>query len=156
MRRIKICVLTVFLAMILTGCSSFLKDKPPVIRYGKDACQQCKMIISDEKFACAILDIIGGTYKFDDIGCMAAYESTHAVKVKKGWVHDAKTQAWLLASQAQYVHGSGLVTPMGYDVAAFANEEDAESFIKEQAQGALILYEDIAALPVNENEQNEQ
>ncbi len=42
------------LALLAAGCAQGTAEiKPPEIRYGEDVCVECKMIISDPRFAAA-------------------------------------------------------------------------------------------------------
>lgn len=43
------------------------------IRFGYDACDNCKMKIMDPKFGGVITTAKGKTFKFDDVGCLLSY-----------------------------------------------------------------------------------
>ena len=62
MRRL---VYAAFLAALIfsAGCSGLSSDKAPNIRYGKDPCAECRMIIGDERFAAAFVNEDGEGYK---------------------------------------------------------------------------------------------
>jgi copper chaperone NosL len=56
------------LALVLfSSCSS---SGPEKINLNKDDCHNCKMSISDKRFACEIVTEKGRAYKFDDITCL--------------------------------------------------------------------------------------
>lgn len=98
------------------------------IKWDRDPCTRCKMIISDRRFAC---EIRGGpkdtVFKFDDVGCAATWL---AEKLKEyPWMADGATrlwvadfegggQRWLDAPVAHFVKGPS--SPMGYNYAAYA------------------------------------
>jgi hypothetical protein len=97
--------------LLLAGCS---RENAPNIRYGEDACAQCRMIINDSRFAVAVLEN-GDWKKFDDIGCWLKSGATGKILVR---AYDA--DAWLDVTQAKFVRG--VQSPMGYGIAASAKE----------------------------------
>lgn len=115
--------LFVLLSTLLTfaGCST----GPTPIKFGQDACDFCKMTISDKKFGGEVVTQKGKVYKFDDINCIRDYLATDIFKgeLPEVYLVDYKstgkllpaTQAYLL--QSEEVHG-----PMGGNIAAFENE----------------------------------
>lgn len=116
------------LALLLTGCQATDLSGPPQIRYGEDVCDQCNMIISEPRFAAAYISDNGDTRRFDDIGEMFLYANVNNEAVSVYWVHDYENESWLEADSATYVHSQDLMTPMGWGLAAFSGEEDAEAF----------------------------
>ncbi|OUC08222.1 hypothetical protein RY27_10265, partial [Litorilinea aerophila] len=91
MRQIgKILLLFLALSGILSGCARVSAEPaPPEIRYGEDICQECKMIISDPRFAAGYAyEPVPGRYQslsFDDIGDMLAYAARHPAHVIVDW-----------------------------------------------------------------------
>ena len=119
--------------IVLSACApASTETKPPDIKYNRDVCDSCGMIISDPKFAAATLMTNGETRKFDDIGDMVAYHAQHSeLQVKAWFVHDYPTQAWIRAEDAFFVVSrEKLITPMGRGVAAFSAQSAAEAFSK--------------------------
>ena len=121
------------LAGFLSGCgkeADWPNGMAP-IKWDRDACERCKMIISDKRFASQLR---GGpkdtVFKFDDIGCAATWL---AEKHKEyPWMTDASThlwvadfahpgKVWLAAQAAHYL--SGKTSPMGYNYAAYADAQ---------------------------------
>lgn len=121
------------LAGFLSACSDDA-DWPngmAAIKWDRDVCTRCKMVISDRRFA---TQMRGGpkdtVFKFDDIGCAATW---CAEKLKEyPWFSDAATRLWvadfanpgkrwLAAQTAHYV--SGKTSPMGYNFAAFGEAQ---------------------------------
>lgn len=108
---------------------------PPKIRYGSEPCSECHMLISDERFAGALLLKSGLYEKFDDIGCLfKRLKSGHPADAEEIWVNDYTNQKWIRAHYAHYLVQKSVQTPMGYGILAFANEQDAMSFAAEPAQ----------------------
>ncbi len=130
----------------LVACSGASPDQPPKIRYGEDMCDECKMLISEARFAAAYITENGDVRRFDDIGGMFVYHQKHMEPVARYWVHDYKTSIWIRGDQAVYVHSPNIQTPMGYGVVAFKNRSDAESFASEKG-GKILTLQDLLANP---------
>ncbi len=64
------------------------------IKWDRDTCTRCSMVISDRRFAA---ELRGGpndtAYKFDDIGCMASWMKDKAEEHK--WINEAATRMWV-------------------------------------------------------------
>ncbi len=105
---------------------------PPDIVYGEDVCDQCGMIISEARFAAAsIVEVDGVTAprRFDDVGDMLAYHQTNSgLAVRRWYVHDYDTEAWLDAAGAYFVKGADIRGPMGGKIAAFSIPMRAAEF----------------------------
>ena len=142
MRRL---ISAVFLAglVLLAGCSRQTADKAPNIRYGKDACAECRMIIGEKKCAAALIGTDGESVKFDDIGCMKAYLQKNAMTAKYAWVHDYQSDEWIDQRKAVFVRSEYLVTPMGYGIAAFSATQASEQFLADHA-GQKISWDEIS------------
>ncbi len=130
-----------FLSMLgalisFTGCQAS-QERPPQIRYGRDTCAQCGMIISEARFAAAYRTRQGLWRFFDDIGDMLAYQSAHREDVAIFWVHDYETQEWLQAERAFFVRSSALHTPMGHGIVALGSRERADQLAR-QVQGDVL------------------
>ncbi len=107
----------------MAGCS---REQRPPIRYGRDVCAQCGMIISEARFAAAYLTRQGDWRFFDDIGDMLEFYRVHREDVAVFWVHDYEGEAWLRAESAFFVKGAGFYTPMGHGIVAVGSRERAE------------------------------
>lgn len=124
-------VITCVMAMhTLIGCERTDALAPPAIRYGEDECAVCRMIISDDRYAAAIvaLDDRDRHVKlaFDDIGCIFEYElSQNHPRILARYVKDMRTAEWLDLNSAELVHSRHLHTPMAFGVAAAATLDDA-------------------------------
>lgn len=98
---------------------------PPAIRYGRDRCDACGMIISDPRYAAAARH--GPVaYRYDDIGCLVGHSGTAlAARRATGYVHDAESHDWLEAASAAFVRSPAISTPMGFGLAAYRTPEAA-------------------------------
>ena len=81
------------------------------------------MIITDPRFASAIVDENGEVMKFDDIGCMQNFTKENNTKPKYAWVHDYETEEWILHDDAILTRSEEIVTPMGYGILAIKRRE---------------------------------
>lgn len=124
---------TPFTSLLLGGCGddgSWAEGMTP-IKWDRDACVRCKMIISDPRFA---VEIKGGpkntVFKFDDMGCAATWrveklaEYPWMAEPATGfWVADynGRGEKWLNALSAHFQ--AGRTSPMGYNYAAFAEPQ---------------------------------
>jgi len=129
-REVLACACALLMSVPAAGCRREAELAPPEIRYGESVCVECDMIISDERFAAAIL--VEGprgpeARLFDDIGDLFAYESGRPeLRVLARYVHDLGTREWLDAESAVFLRSPALHTPMVSGIAAFAARADAE------------------------------
>jgi copper chaperone NosL len=127
-KRWTVHILATLALLLLVGCRQAANlEEPPEIAYGQDVCERCGMIISEEKFAAAYWTAGGEARRFDDIGGMIAYDTEESEDVASYWVHDFGTGEWMRAEEATYVLDTDLMTPMGFGIAAFADEEQARA-----------------------------
>jgi copper chaperone NosL len=105
-------------AMLLVGCGPVDLSRPPAIRLGEEACARCRMIISDERFAAALITPDGETLKFDDMGCLIQHESCGLRPATAYWIRDFGGSGWLNARDAVFVHSKTISSPMGFGLAA--------------------------------------
>lgn len=120
------------IAFFLMGCSSSTNlDEPPEILYGQDVCEECGMIINEERFAASYVTESEEIRRFDDVGGMLLYDQKHQEDVRVYWVHDFDTEEWIDAKDAVFVLDEGLITPMGWGLAPFATQEQAETYMAE-------------------------
>ena len=111
------------LVAFLAGCGG-AAEGPPRIRYGRDTCAECRMIIADERFAAAARED-GRALKFDDIGCLFAYRKSHPA-AEAGWVRDSSSGRWIESAAAQFVVRKDLATPMVYGITAIKKGDHDE------------------------------
>jgi copper chaperone NosL len=123
-------------------------NRPTDIRYGVDACDECRMIINESRFATAYRGQDGQPRRFDDIGCMVLYLHQHDEHVKAYWVHDYQANKWMRGKSAYFVHSDSLYTPMGYGIVAMADEENAQ-LLANAHQGNVVHLHGVLALRLN-------
>lgn len=144
-------LIALVLTLSLAACGGGqAKIEPPAIYYGEDVCDQCNMIISDERFAAAmIVEVEPGrtdSRVFDDIGGMLLYQNAHLeLKVLARYVHDYETKEWLAAEDAYFVHSEQVHSPMNHGVIAAKTQEQAERLAAE-FDGRVMAYAGLADL----------
>ncbi|MBF0444459.1 MAG: hypothetical protein HQL68_02640 [Magnetococcales bacterium] len=104
--------------MLLAGCERTPADGPKKVRWDRDFCESCRMLLSDRHYAAQILDAKGKYHLFDDPSEMLLafanrYNKDSAAKL---YVTDSKSGKWLDARKASY--NSGHLTPMGFGYGA--------------------------------------
>jgi copper chaperone NosL len=139
MRRWTVLILATLALLLFVGCGQAANvEDPPEIAYGQDVCERCGMIISEEKFAAAYWTAGGEARRFDDIGGMLAHNTEQSEDVASYWVHDFASGEWIRAEKAFLVLDSDLMTPMGFGIAAFAGEEQADAMAYGQ-EGVMVM-----------------
>ena len=119
-------------ALAACGKNSSWPEGMAEIKWDRDTCARCSMVISDRRFAAQIKGGPKSTvFKFDDIGCVTywlrdklkdyPWMSEAATKL---WVADAANQGdklvWHDAVGAHYI---GKVSPMGYNYVAVSRPQ---------------------------------
>lgn len=107
-----------------------------------DLCYFCNMKIytKDEEMGASTAQAIkaDGTHVFfDDSGCMTNAEKKYNEKFTKKWVRDFTTKEWVEADKAVVVKAN-VTTPMKYNYIFFANEENANKYIKDNKTNGVI------------------
>ena len=135
------------LAAALSACghSGAWPEGMAEIKWDRDTCTRCSMVISDRRFAA---EMRGGekgiVFKFDDIGCAMFWLRDKAKDfpwmaepATRLWVADAsgKGDKWLDARKAHY--GSGAMSPMGYNFSARSYAEAGTQGFEEMRQHVL-------------------
>jgi copper chaperone NosL len=115
-------------ALALVGCGgSADASKPPKIDYGHDTCERCRMIISEERQAAALVAGDGKKTLFDDTGEMiATVQENGLASGQRVWVHDYGSEAWIDGTKALFVAGPEIMTPMGTGLVAFKERSAAD------------------------------
>ncbi len=136
------------LLLFVTGCSKKSNEpEPPEIRLGEDACDECRMIINEQRFAAAITTANGEVRRFDDIGGMLIYDKKHNEDVARYWVSSYTSDKWLNAAEAYFISSKSkeLDTPMAYGIIAVENESEASELSKEY-DGKVMNFKQIREL----------
>lgn len=134
-----------YAALVVAGMFSSCAPKAPeAVKLNSDACDFCKMTISDGRFAAQMITNKGRVYKFDDLSCMQNYvREEPARKESRLFIADFNKPAeFLEVEKASYVSGEGVGSPMGGNTAAFSDEASANSYAQ-KINGAVLNWGDI-------------
>jgi len=137
MRNLLISVL-----LIATGCGNRL-PRPAEID-ASDMCAQCKMAISERRYAAEISDGEGNVIKFDNIDCMVRYAAVHGLKDKAAawFVMNSDGREWLDAHQAFLVKSPSIPGPMGSGILAVGNPGAADD-LAHRFSADVLRFEDL-------------
>jgi len=115
--------LMAILVLLLAACSGEPETGPKPVKWDRDACERCRMVLSDRYHSAQVRWVPEGkrskVMKFDDIGCAALWLQDKPWKdaaTTELWVTDHRTGDWIDARLATYVKGH--VTPMEYGLGA--------------------------------------
>lgn len=141
MRNIAICIsaLTLLLAPGLAGAKS------------QNTCKM-NMEITEKLFS--VTGDMGTPVQLADIGCTPAMFQEMCAMEQTGFndtatVFDYVTGEEINMSAAWFVVGSGVSTPLGSDIVAFADLEGAENFVENQGAGRIIRYDELLDMEVS-------
>ena len=108
--------------LLFAGCDSEPQTGPAKLTFDRDACERCRMLISDRFHAAQVR---GGeknkAFKFDDIGGAVIWLEDQTWKEEPKteiWVTHHQTGEWINAKEAWYVQEKH--TPMNYGFSAEA------------------------------------
>lgn len=143
-RRFLMCVTCATAAAVVAACApTNAEPTPPDIVYGQEVCDTCGMIISDPKFAAALVLEDGGSLKFDDLGDMFVHHMDHPnLKVRAWFVHDYDSEQWIRGETALYVASAAIKAPMGGGLVAFTDRASAEEFAHTLAEAQVLTFDE--------------
>lgn len=113
MTRIKYNAFLVLLFLIISSCEK-VENKPKDPLWGKQSCSNCRMILSEKRYAAQRVLTSGKTYYYDDINCALIHR--HGVNDGVLYVRPHGGSEWIDAKKARY--NAGLMTPMDSGVGA--------------------------------------
>ncbi|MEW8050733.1 MAG: nitrous oxide reductase accessory protein NosL [Candidatus Thiodiazotropha sp.] len=108
----------------LIGCSGDSGSGPLEVKWDRDACERCRMVLGDRFHSAQIRYFPpdkqrSAVARFDDIGCAILWLSEKPWQqdpTTEIWVTDHRTGEWIDATRAIYVTGNH--TPMEYGLGA--------------------------------------
>lgn len=102
------------------GCTRGSTEGPAPIKFDRDICRGCGMVISDKRFAAEVRGGPDGRItKFDDVGCALKWLEAQTFAndpATRIWVASQDDGHFLEARRAHFVDGAH--SPMGYGFAA--------------------------------------
>ncbi|MCP3687208.1 MAG: hypothetical protein GY784_02235 [Gammaproteobacteria bacterium] len=109
----------ILLVMLLCACSGEPETGPEQVNWNRDACDHCRMMISEPDFAAQVRyfkdDNKSKVATFDDIGCAVVWlqESPWSNDERTEiWVVDHRSKEWIDARTATFIPNRK--TPMNY------------------------------------------
>lgn len=112
--------------MLAAGCSGDPGTGPVEVRWDRDICERCRMVLSARQHSAQIrvkqAEGRSRIYKFDDIGCAVLWLEQQPWRDNTPteiWVNDHRNGEWIDARKAYYV--TGQLTPMEYGLGAQAD-----------------------------------
>ena len=110
--------------LVLSGCGGDPQTGPLEPHWDRDACERCRMVLSDHDYSAQIRYLPQGkkrtrTLWFDDIGCATLWLAEQPWRDDPSveiWVTDYQSGKWIDARTATYVKQR--VTPMAYGLGA--------------------------------------
>ena len=137
-------VAIIFLPLVFSSCSS----GPEPIQLGKEACDHCKMTISDPRYGGEIVTAKGKVYKFDDLGCLTSFMSENSLSkadikdiyaVNFSGDHNlVRFDEHLLLFKCDQLH-----TPMNGNTAAFDNSDSLAVLMKQYKKGIPLNWDEL-------------
>ncbi|MCK4710901.1 MAG: nitrous oxide reductase accessory protein NosL [Gammaproteobacteria bacterium] len=130
MTRMWLKTLYLLVVLLIAGCSGEPETGPVEVKWDRDICERCRMVLSDPHFAAQIRYYPDAkkrskVAKFDDIGCAVLWLKDKAWKDDvrtEFWVADHRTKEWIDARAANYVKKN--TTPMEYGLGAQPEMEE--------------------------------
>ena len=136
-------IIPLFVALLFgtSACTS----GPQPIKPGVEACDYCKMTISQLNFGGEIITQKGKIYKFDDLHCLAAFrkESIDSNTIKSVYFLNFDEPHNLVdADHAFLLKSDALHSPMGGNTAAFESKEKL-NLIQQRVNGEEITIQQL-------------
>ena len=136
-------LLSIGLLFTLLACTSEPETGPVKVHFDRDACERCRMLLSDRFHAAQIR---GGernqVFKFDDIGGAVIWLAEQSWKDEDKteiWVTDHNTGDWIDAKKSWYVREKH--TPMNYGYSAEPTKRDTAVNYQAMVDGVMAIEE---------------
>jgi len=141
-------ILIAGVGMVASACGSGT-PRPAALAPGEQACQYCRMVLVDRRFAAQIVAAYDEPRFFDDLGCLNNYLKGRPTLPADAvvYVADHGTTAWVPGRQAVYTR-VGLSAPMGSHIVAHENAASRQDD-REAAAGSPVTLQEVfpAGLP---------
>lgn len=110
----------------LNNCSGEIDTNPKEVKYDREVCERCKMIISVRNYAAQTINPENGKrYYWDDIGCAILWFDEEKITWEDSaitYVKDVKTGEWLDVKKAHWTYGA--ITPMDFGFSAHKEPQE--------------------------------
>jgi len=105
---------------------------------GHDACADCRMLVSDVRFAAERVDRDGTVEFFDDLGCLLSTCGGATCDPQAIFVRSFDDSRWIRGDEGFVVRSAAFASPMGFGAAAFATRPAAEAEARAHADARLL------------------
>lgn len=123
------------LLALLASCS----PAPPMLVEG-DACDACRMVISDVRFGGQVTLATGRSTSFDAVECLADYlDGTSAAAIQAVRVSDFESGRLIDADSARFIDASPVASPMGRGVIAVSASLPMDTVVARYGRAAVDL-----------------
>ena len=124
MRSRALLTFVVPLAFVCAMVACATTPKPAAVDPRADACANCRMLVSDPRFASQIVAPGEDPKFFDDLSCLRAYlDRTPLPAGAAIFVADHRTREWIAADAAVYATSASTDAPMGSRLVAHASTD---------------------------------
>ena len=134
-----------FLLCIISVLFVSCEISPQKIEFGSDACHYCDMTIVDRQHASQLVSTKGKAFKYDAIECMvhSYQEDMKDTEIALYLVADFNQPGELMdATSSTYLVSGKIQSPMGANLSAFRNADEAEK-TKIEFSGEIYSWEEI-------------
>lgn len=140
MQQIKLVLL--FLCVIIFSACGEVAPEPA--KLNADNCEHCKMTIADPKFVAEFINSKGRIYKFDDVYCLIEFNKQKGEEAgARLYVADyVNNNTFIEVANANYCRGGNIKSPMGGNVAAFADKTAAQDFAT-KTQSEIVSWSEV-------------
>ena len=129
-------LLVALLCVAALACQDSSTAVDPV--WGKQACSNCAMLVSDRRYAAELVTDEGSRFFFDDPGCMATWIVQGRGHARRMWVR-SEAGAWIDARTARFARNQS--SPMGFDFLPSSNGDaewaDVEADVRGQRKAEM-------------------
>jgi copper chaperone NosL len=140
--EIKTTMAVLIISFTLMSCDA----SPQPIRIGKDACDFCRMTISDPRFGGELVTAKGKVYKFDDMHCLVSFYHSKSLSnpgESSVWLADFSRVGQLIPeNQSFFLKTDSLRSPMGGNISAFSSKEGLDS-VKSATGGEILTWQQL-------------
>lgn len=119
---------TIGLLALVGACSreQVWPPSPASLLPGEDACAECRMIVSDVRFAVQLHTPAGPLEWFDDLGCLVQKHGPDGIDPQGVFVRAFDAEVWVRGDQGHVLRKAAMSSPMGYGWCTFETLEAAQ------------------------------
>ena len=131
---------------LLTLAAVACQRAPRPLIAGTDACDFCRMTVSDTRFGGEIESKTGRIHTFDSLECLASFyvDASARGDARGVWVTDFASGNYLSADSAMYIVDGRVGSPMGRSLIALAPDTPGEA--RATYGGRVIAWADLLDL----------